>query len=103
MYNGKIHKIKDKLNTGIGEKNVVTTCSVSPNPFSEFATITFGNKNNSLHSLQIYSILGVKVNEFNNIGGNKIQIDGAQLGKGIYFYSLSNEANLLLSGKLIVN
>lgn len=64
--------------------------SIYPNPFSEFTTVRFKNNGASKHNVIIYNLLGNVVYRQDNITGNSIQINKADLGTGLYILTLVN-------------
>ncbi len=81
---------------------------VQPNPFgAEGAVITFFLEEEAKGTIKLTRIDGnetttVVKDQLWNAGEHKVKIDGANLDKGVYIYSIVTE-NGLLSGKLIRN
>lgn len=74
--------------------------NVFPNPSNGSFIIQFDNSDNQLFNLVIYSLTGqtvfcVKTNQ------NQIIID-KKLDKGIYLYKLTNQTDMLFSGKIFI-
>jgi len=93
------------VNTCTGTDQTIAqdiSCIVYPNPFSSSAIIQFNSviKNAVLN---IYNLFGQKIITINNISGNQIKIERANLNSGIYFYKVmkQNEENIS-NGKLII-
>ena len=88
--------------TAISEKNAEHSIVISPNPFfSETNLITGVNLKNA--SLAVYNTLGKQVNLINNISGQKIIFNRANLVNGIYFIRITDEDQTVLINKLIIS
>lgn len=75
--------------------------TVTPIPFKYEFTIS---SNFYLENviLNIYDSLGKKVEEINNLNGQKITLNRGNLNSGIYFIKLFQDGNLILTDKIIV-
>jgi len=62
--------------------------SLSPNPTTGFATLKSGNKN--INTIEIYSILGQKVFETNNINASEFVLPVNDYAKGVYLIKVNN-------------
>ncbi len=66
-----------------------------PNPFNPTTTINYKLTKNIFVKLIIYDALGRKVktlvNEYQNSGDHKVELDASNLSSGVYFYRLSTE------------
>jgi hypothetical protein len=85
------------INEGAAENSFV---SVFPNPFAEQTTLTIKDVQISKGKLEIYDVLGNKVRSMENLSGNTFIISREGLPAGIYFYTLSQENELLATGKI---
>jgi len=82
------------------DENIVSEYQLSqnyPNPFNPVTTINFRIKDASKVSLTIYNMLGQKIQEVSytnmnagqyNYKWNAVDMNGARVGSGIYFYKL---------------
>lgn len=63
-----------------------------PNPFNPSTTISYAIKEQGFVSLKVYDLLGKEVktlvNSIQNIGTYGVEINGAELSSGVYFYQL---------------
>lgn len=75
---------------------------VSPNPFTDYTTITFGNPNNELHDLMISDITGRLVANYSNIRGTQVEVNRGELLNGIYFATLQDKNGNAVTKKLMV-
>lgn len=78
-----------------------TEVKISPNPFSEMATIEILHFPSLLCDLIIYDVLGQEVLK-QKILNQKMQISREHLSEGIYFYQLKNEKGILANGKFAI-
>jgi hypothetical protein len=88
--------------TVIGAENDNLYFNLYPNPFTDYATIEFENKNSENYSIKIYNNLGQVVKIISNIITNKIKINRENLSSGIYFFQLKNDSGIRQTGKLVV-
>ncbi|GHT41468.1 hypothetical protein FACS189437_08420 [Bacteroidia bacterium] len=76
-----------------------------PNPFTGTTNISFETKNKGYVSLKVYNVVGVEVAELAGKeypqGKHKVEFDGKNLSKGIYFYALK-AGNSSKSKKMII-
>jgi len=87
------------LITSINQINQNNNFEVFPNPANGFVTI----KGSIAHfKLELYDILGKTV-QSQTTSTNNIKINLSEFEQGIYFYVISNENNVVQTGKLIVN
>lgn len=77
-----------------------------PNPFNPVTTITYSLDINSYVNLDIYNIIGEKVetlvNELQISGNHKINFNASNLPSGIYFYKLASNNRVLVKKMSIV-
>ncbi|MFH0865009.1 MAG: T9SS type A sorting domain-containing protein [Bacteroidota bacterium] len=76
--------------------------SVYPNPFSAETTISI-NTGLSNATLQVYDLTGKVMIAKENISGQQFMIYRGNLSTGIYFYMISQENKVVVTGKLLVN
>lgn len=71
-----------------------------PNPFNPVTTINYSLDINSFVRMDIYNIVGEKVetlvNEFQNSGNHKVNFNANNLPSGIYFYKLVSNNRVLV-------
>lgn len=75
--------------------------TISPNPMSSNATITFNDNSNS-HSVTIVDIYGRTIKQFNNITTNTFSINKEMMNTSCYFLQIVNNKNERSTLKLIV-
>lgn len=61
-----------------------------PNPFTKTTTILFSNTDNQLYDFQLFDLNGRIILNLQTVS-NKIEISGAHMHSGIYFFTLSND------------
>ena len=86
--------------SGIAEDNALSALTISPNPTTNSASITFTNNTNELNNLLIINAVGEIVyneNITSNIGENSINVDLSKFESGIYIVTLKNEKEALFS------
>lgn len=74
-----------------------------PNPFSAIANISINPSvglNNAV--MLVYDVLGNEVLKKNNINDHELTLDKGNLSKGLYFYNLINEGELITTGKFVI-
>ncbi len=77
--------------TGTNDLKTVNGLSISPNPVSDIATLSFANVSNDFHTLSLLNAIGQVVRVYAPTKSEQITIETANLTKGIYFARLSNE------------
>jgi Secretion system C-terminal sorting domain len=87
------------------EETYATNTAVYPMPAVSQTTLSFEYEKNSVANLEIYDILGNKVQAMQNIavvnGSNTIDINTSKLNSGVYMIKLM-DSNVILTQKLIV-
>jgi choice-of-anchor B domain-containing protein len=71
-------------------QNLKKSFSIYPNPASASTTIKSSNTK-SIKSVQVYSLLGQKIVDENNINSNKYVLDTKGLKKGLYLIKINNK------------
>lgn len=90
--------------TDISESmNAKLAAVIAPNPISNQAILTIKDVQHNTWNIVLYDILGNRIQEFNNIHENKVQINGTKLHAGIYFYRIVNNDNKTYTGSFTVN
>jgi hypothetical protein len=74
---------------------------VFPNPSNAIANIAFSNPNYKNCSLVLFNSYGEVVRKTEGIRTEKIILHRENLAPGIYYFHISNDAEVLVSGKLI--
>ncbi len=88
--------------TGTIENTLSEELIVSPNPFIQQVTFTFGSNNLPLSGI-ILNVIGEEVQRFEKIDGNTLSFENEHLVPGIYFYSFKMSSGELISGKVMKN
>ena len=97
--------------TGIEENKSTVSVSISPNPFSESATLRIinvsGLQTDDL-KIKFYNVIGKEIfpaitHAPIGIGTNSFVINRNGLASGVYFYSVLSKGKNLANGKLIVD
>jgi hypothetical protein len=73
-----------------------------PNPFYNYATLFFDNRNNQTCKLEIYNVNGRLVRTIDAITTNRIRIERNDLPTGFYYYKLYVNNNILSVEKFII-
>ena len=84
--------------------NMSNAITISPNPFKDYTTVTLSedllaSKKNI--ALNVTDLTGSIIKSFNPVKMQTIRIDGNNIGKGIYFYSLLMDGKTVQNGKLV--
>jgi hypothetical protein len=99
----------DGSSVGIGNTNIQNSNIATPNPFSSSTTFRRPENISGNSTLQIYSMKGELVLEYNFTSSPVFVWDGSDAGRnpvpdGIYLYKIQNHQNQALSsGKVILN
>lgn len=94
----KAIKVKANLSNLVGADIVIL-----PNPAKDYITITYNLSPKKVYVLSIYDIKGIQVYELTLNGNKGMQtIDLSQFKAGTYFYSVTNNKNMIKSDKLII-
>ena len=76
---------------------------VFPNPFSDETRFEIsGSDNNQVLNLEIYDIMGRKVDEKDLTKTDLIYFRNEEMGPGLYFYKISTQEGIIGQGKLAV-
>jgi hypothetical protein len=90
------------LATGISEHNApMAAVQVLPNPFSTTTMLRVDQEMKGAE-FKMYNALGEEVQAVHAINGTELSVSRENLAKGIYFYSLIQDQNLLSRGKLVI-
>lgn len=88
--------------TAINEINAGRNWSLQPNPFNDFAMLTFDNPANETATLQLYNARGQLVRAINNITSSPLKISRRNLNSGIYFFNLVSDKKQIAKGKFVI-
>ena len=76
-----------------------------PNPFNPKTTVEFEIPNSGLVSLDVYNVLGQKVETlfkgFKKAGSYKVDFNASNFASGVYFYKLESNG-LILTKKMVL-
>lgn len=89
---------------GLDENEIEFSSVCYPNPVKDVASIALGDKNSSDYSIEIYTLLGKKMNPLGQVqkSGNSLQINVSNFSKGNYIYKLvSKNSQSTSTGKII--
>ncbi len=88
--------------SGINEtNNEIYSPVIYPNPVSEISHIDLRNKNVSSGKIEIFNTTGQKVKEV-SFHSDTIEINGNELGNGIYFYLITSGSKQNITGDFTV-
>jgi hypothetical protein len=76
---------------------------VYPNPFDEKTRIYIENYFTATDlKIVIYDMMQRQIKDYKDFSGNEIEINKADLSKGVYFYKLFEKDRIINTGKLII-
>lgn len=78
------------------------TVNIYPNPIADQATISFNQSLQGNYELVIYDVLGQLVFRKNNLSGKTATISKADLGTGLYFLSIVQKNEIIITKKITV-
>lgn len=84
------------LTTNVNETKSEITEQISPNPFSQNATVTVSVAEPT--TITLYDFLGQQISQQTFV--HSTDLNTAFLAKGIYFYAISNAEGILKTGKV---
>lgn len=73
-----------------------------PNPFSDQATVSFDNPNHTAHHLEIFDLMGRKVDATPETQAGQISLDRKQLAAGLYTFRLMQVDQPVGTGKFMI-
>jgi hypothetical protein len=89
--------------TGIEYNKQSVKVKVYPNPFDEKTRIYIENNFVATDlKIVIYDIMQRQIKDYKDFSGNEIEINKADLSKGVYFYKLFEKDRIISTGKLII-
>ena len=89
--------IKKSGTLAVNSQKIKANFSISPNPMVSFTEISFSN-NELVKSIKMYTLLGQKVLEKNNINQSSFVISKNNLNKGVYIIQINNS----IAKKLVI-
>ena len=75
---------------------------IYPNPLSTYANLTFDNLKHDTHTLIIFNSTGQVVQSIDHISKGTVRIERGNLASGLYLFQLRNSAEIIGSGRLIL-
>ena len=91
-----------QLPASIPEVEDSESVHVYPNPFSDFTTFEFENREKENYTLLIYDCQGRILRTKENIISGEVRIDRGKLSSGLYFYQLYLKGTPQAFGKIII-
>lgn len=91
------------ISVGINEKKNHVKHKVYPNPFSNSTILRFDYLESQNYVLHIINQHGQIIQTINNVTSGEIEINKGRMNKGVYYYRLENEKEIIANGKLILN
>ncbi len=76
--------------------------SIFPNPFSDYATVSFEEPCEGICTFEVFNSMGQRVKK-KHIQSNSFYLSSENLNSGIYFYRLSNNLTTKSTGKFVVH
>lgn len=93
----------DQVLVGIEDDlNGTRAFTISPNPFSGFTTVNFSNPNGLAYNVEVMNMNGQVVKRISDLRNDNFRLEAADLAKGMYLISLSNNAGERFTAKAIV-
>lgn len=90
-----------EMDAGIQTLNLKLATTVYPNPLKSIATISFGKQLKNAE-IKIFDILGKEIKMYNNINENNFSLNSIDFRKGIYFYQVIENGNIIAKSKFEV-
>ena len=86
---------------GIEEEGSKGTFSISPNPFTWLAVLSFSNRVYNA-SFSLYNLVGEKVAEAKDIHGDSFEFNRGNLPNGVYIFEVSKKNKSIGRAKAVV-
>lgn len=101
-YHNTLNLIEDGCVTSVGvdEWNDEVVASMTPNPWTEEATLNFDNPWRSTHTLELCDLTGRIVRSYQNINGSSVKIPREDLPAGSYLFRLIGKNST--SGRFVI-
>jgi hypothetical protein len=75
---------------------------ISPNPMNSFTDILLNSNDETIESVVIYSVVGVKMVSFSNVAEKRLRIENKNLSPGYYMVRVTSNLGNLYTAKLLV-
>ena len=96
-------EIIDTTSTGILNASTYgVEVSISPNPFSNQAVLTFSDLPNENYSVELYTITGQLIQTYENVQGDQVFLNRNAWESGLYLILLRNEGQVVANKKLLI-
>lgn len=89
--------------TGVNELSTAANMDIYPNPATANAVVTFDNKNNAAHSLEVLNVTGQVVRTYAPQSGSQFNVERVNLPSGLYFARLKNSIGESRTMRFIMN
>jgi len=86
----------------VSENEDLNNFKLFPNPMSDYSILEFNNSTNENHTLKLYDIQGRIVRTITAIKSNQVIIKKDNLNNGLYFFQLSTNKKIRITGKLMM-
>jgi hypothetical protein len=101
MYWDDFEIWKDTNVLNLAESQASGTFRLYPNPMKEYAILNFDNSSNERHILRLFNSIGQLVQTITDIESGQVVIKNENLINGVYFFQLSSDTGIKLTGKLM--
>jgi len=81
---------------------VYASSSVSPSPAHDYATIKFSNPQQKEHQIEVFDLIGNKVQYLSKIVDSKALVNVSSLDSGFYLYFILHNNQRVSSGRIVV-
>lgn len=88
--------------TGVQELVLDKHLTIAPNPFSDYAVITFENDAQENYTIQIRNSLGQVVKEVAQFNGNQLVFNKVDHAPGFYVITLINSSGQFFSSQMLI-
>ncbi len=94
------------FSTGISEiKNIESSITISPNPFSTQTTIAFYSESRTSgtgnHTIKVVNVLGETIQQLTT-NNKQLTLDMSNVAKGVYFVRIEDEKKNVVNRKIVV-
>ncbi|MCB0397354.1 MAG: PKD domain-containing protein [Flavobacteriales bacterium] len=94
FYDWEVRKEGCDPSTGVGDQPISGTFELYPNPSSNLVTVKLLNPQVSVSQVQVYDMLGKRVNPpMKQLGSQQVQLDFRGWKRGIYLIRVGNDSN----------
>jgi hypothetical protein len=98
----KVDDMSEEISSDIQESDLSKSFKFSPNPFIDFAIVTFENPKAAKCILTIYDSKGNVVQIIDKIDNGQIKIERNNLPDGIYSFQVHSESIFIGAGKFVL-